>query len=39
MLILVGVLLLEPQGLSGVYQRIKRSEMGEKILSSLRREE
>jgi branched-subunit amino acid ABC-type transport system permease component len=39
MVILVGVLLFEPQGLSGVYQRIKKSEMGERILSSLRREE
>jgi branched-chain amino acid transport system permease protein len=33
MVILVGVLLLEPQGLSGVYRRLRASKMGERIFS------
>jgi branched-chain amino acid transport system permease protein len=38
MIILVVVLLFEPRGLTGVYERIKASERGEKIISLIKGE-
>jgi branched-chain amino acid transport system permease protein len=39
MVILVAVLLFEPRGLSGLYQRLKASPVGERVLEMLGRKE
>jgi len=39
MIILIGVLLLEPKGLAGVYERLKAGRIGDRILSMTKRGE